>query len=221
MSFLDTYEPKNLNEFVFSDDKTFNTIQAYADGLTKQNLLLHGPYGTGKSTLGSLLPYAMTTDLQKPDLTTISGIDYKTHAKIGKQLNELVSVSGFNSDGRRYVVIDEVDRLYDEAQDFLAELLLRKKMSSFFILTTNRLTDVDGAIRSRCRNLRINPACENSWLPHAKRILSNEGYNFPDNDLLRLLKSVIGDNRVVLEALEDVCIARRQKVSSKIINLAS
>ena len=53
------YKATTLNDCVFANQTIQNRIQAYASGNLKGHLILHGPNGTGKSTIADLLPYAI------------------------------------------------------------------------------------------------------------------------------------------------------------------
>ena len=48
-----------ITHFVFPNNKVKATVMSYATGKNKKPLLLHGPNGTGKSKLSSLIPNAI------------------------------------------------------------------------------------------------------------------------------------------------------------------
>ncbi len=64
-AFTQKYAPQKLADVVFSDPFAELQIQQYVNGLTLKPLLLYGPYGTGKSTIAKLLPFAMVSDFKR------------------------------------------------------------------------------------------------------------------------------------------------------------
>lgn len=208
MSFAAKYQPKSISEFVFPTAHLERIIKAYTEGRTTTPLLLHGPYGTGKTTLGNLLPYAITNDLQKPDFKILDSSADRSEAKFRNKIDAFSLHYGRNKDGKRYVLIDEVDYLEPKAQQYLRGQINKLPGDLLYILTTNSLDRVDGAIRSRCCVEKVDPADENAWLARAQQILRTENCIVPDEKLLGLLSKAKGDNRKILDALEKVCITR-------------
>ena len=48
-------EPKSFHELVFESDTTREKLLKYADGKMQDNLVLHGPYGSSKSTIARII----------------------------------------------------------------------------------------------------------------------------------------------------------------------
>ena len=49
------YAPTNLNEVIYPNVAVQRRIQGYATGQLEGHMILHGPNGTGKTTLAGLL----------------------------------------------------------------------------------------------------------------------------------------------------------------------
>jgi replication-associated recombination protein RarA len=53
--FGNTYEPTTFDELIFEDDNTRKTLAEYAAGRRAGGILLHGPYGSAKSTVARMI----------------------------------------------------------------------------------------------------------------------------------------------------------------------
>ena len=204
IDFEKKYAPKTLDDVVFHDDQTRDTIFAYARGETARDLFLYGPVGTGKTTIAKLVPVAMVPDLQKPDLRLLNASDDRSLTSLRDKAKEFLKMSGFNSAGMRFVILDEVDGLDKKAADALRGMIDSKPNGSLYLLTTNYQHEVPEAIRSRCTCVRIDRTPAERWLPRARWIMEQEGCPRSDEKLLPVIEAAQGDNRRVLQNLQKV-----------------
>ena len=56
------HEPKHFCDLVFADTETQKRLQQYASNKRTKHIILHGDYGTGKSTIAKLLVQARDPD---------------------------------------------------------------------------------------------------------------------------------------------------------------
>ena len=76
-----------------------------------------------------------------------------------------------------------------------------------FILTTNNYTDIEPGVISRCQCIAFNAAPASSWLPLARRILSDSGLTgISDEQLLAVIETGKGSARDILDALISVVL---------------
>lgn len=213
-AFVQKYAPKNLADVVFSDPFAKAQIKQYADGLTLRPLLLHGPYGTGKSTIAELLPFAMVHNFQASDSKWLVGDVRKDFVSKITSIQNFTSNMSLNSAGLKVIVIDEFDNMDPSLQRSLKGHLDRFSNYLLFIFTTNNLKKVDGGIRSRCLRLHIGKAAPAVWLPRMRKILKAEKVTAPPKqNLLDMADASNGDCRELLSDLEDYVIRRRTQQS--------
>jgi DNA polymerase III delta prime subunit len=157
----------------------------------KTGILLHGTWGTGKTTLAELLPdllesahsgtwtgTAGTLPAQNPSHTQTEmfrcggGLSSTTIVQKVNDLNNRMPVWHFSR--HDYFVLDEVERLTIGAQQSLRSPMGLKRC--MFILTTNYLSKVDQGIINRCHVVEMNQATTTAaYLPLGQSILQKMG----------------------------------------------
>lgn len=201
------YRPTTLDEFVFADDKLKSKVEQYASGKCLTPLVLHGPHGTGKSLLTTLIPKAIEGRL--PEVTRITAEDLNTSKEIREKLTRpevFDRLFGPSMQSRSYTVIEEVNfnakakGAFRVALDDMAE---REQL----IITTNELDRMDSGLKSRAELVEVLPVPPDRFLLRAKEILLNEGIEINDLELLAVLFAVHNenpDNRGYYKALDAI-----------------
>jgi len=192
------YKATTLNDCVFANQTIQNRIQAYASGNLKGHLILHGPNGTGKSTIADLLPYA------------IDGQDAYIEPK---DFDDLINVkdlrnyleNGYFYWGKTYLVFHEFDDAKGSFSLFCKTIdKLQNKV--MMIITTNNPMKIHQSIRSRCNCISLPALTATDVLPRIQFILRAEGIHLPDIQVLAYLKSwdKHGDIRKYLDVVADL-----------------
>jgi DNA polymerase III delta prime subunit len=171
--------PNCLDDFLFSTPTDKRNLEFILSRKLpfpfggKTGILLHGTWGTGKSTLALLLPELIEAAYNATLLNsqTVGQITAPTpsHAQTkvfrcggGLSSVEIVKkINDFNNflpishkTQHDYFVFDEVDRLTSTAQQSLRSTLDLKRCMFFF--TTNYLSKVDPGIVNRCHLIEMN-----------------------------------------------------------------
>jgi DNA polymerase III delta prime subunit len=184
--YFKNYAPKNLNDVIYPNEAVRLRMQAYADGSLNGNLLLHGPNGTGKTTLANLLPSLIsgsgafiesrTADelIQTKNLT-----DYVRNA---------INMSGIWDGGQYYWILNEFDCVAGKTEK------LWNVMDQFgdmlrVIITTNEPMNVHKSIRSRCMEVHMPAVTPAAMFARADLLLKQEGLSLHDDQLMHYLKS--------------------------------
>ena len=211
------YRPKNLDEFVFANDRVERQIKRFANGKTTRPLVLHGPFGTGKSTVADLIPKAI--DGPNVRIDKVKAEDLNNSAEVRKKFYRERNFDNLfvpEGQSRHYTVVEEVN--FDpKAKGALRNTLDEMEGRDLVIFTTNELNKLDEGLLSRAEVVEIPPAKPERFLHRAKEILKAEGVELDDSSLLEVLEStydIFRDNRAYYKALDEIIEAFNEECSN-------
>jgi replication-associated recombination protein RarA len=203
------YSPNRITDVVWPNDMVKKKIMSYVDGANTLPLVLHGPYGTGKSLIASLIPRAI--DGEAVQIERINSDELNSAEAVrniynrGRQFDRLFVPAGQR---QTYTLIDEVE-IHKNAKHALRICLDEMQGRDLTIMTTNDLHKLDAAIQSRAEVLCIPPATPERFLPRAQFILRNEGIELPDATVSEVLDATYErhkDNRKYYAALDELIL---------------
>lgn len=172
---VDKYRSSKLEDYVFRNPLMKTKILEWiTDGSIDGHLLLTGSPGTGKTTLALMLMNILNVpapDWRKWNTSQNNGIDHIRSVIIP-------FASSMPQGEYRYIILDEADRLSQEAQDCLRAAMEDYSDQSRFILTGNKENLIDPALKSRMQRYHFDSLDKEEFLSRLVFILSEENISF-------------------------------------------
>lgn len=200
---VDKYRPKNLDELILPEDiKT--AIKGFIAKRDPPHLLLHGPPGTGKTSLAEVVAREIfgeyyTTSFFDSNASSERGLDF-VRQKI-KGLAQQVSLLG---ERFKIIFLDEADALTFDAQNALRRIIEESSSETRFFLSCNRVGKIIRPIRSRCFEIEFQPLGVEDLIEMLLEISLKEGLDLPPEQLREIVARSSGDARKAVGLLEAV-----------------
>ena len=229
--------PQTLEDFPYKKPASYETLCKLQNGKRKldfshtasgkKGIFLHGPNGTGKSTLANLLPAIFEVSHNFPSTPEagglgiiIGGTAYITSHKVSNS-NAISLVNGiqqrnglmgsYSPKGWRYEVIDEASQLTSHAQGAL-KALMDDAHCTIFIFVSNNELGFDSGLKSRCYCIEMGYASMKELVNRAQGMLSAGGVMLTEQvqqKVHRIAQNCGGDLRElgsgIEELLGDIC----------------
>lgn len=228
---MNSLAPNMLADFVLTSAHEQQTLELILSRRLpfpfngKSGILLHGVYGTGKTTLAQTLPGLLETAhegkynlaggvLHMPAaMAHLQSVEFNCGVanilKISSavaQLNQRLQF--FHWSQHDYIILDEIDRLTSAAQQSLRGLMDQRHLMYF--MTTNNLSKVDPAVINRCHLVEMNqPPQAAQYMPFVQHVQTHMGLpagSVTLSQVTAMSKTARGSMRVMSDLLVQHCL---------------
>jgi len=148
-----TSKPQTFADCVFAEEAIKQELATYAYSQLNGCVLLHGAYGTGKSTAVEMI--ARDRGATKSDIhyVHINGSQFDNIRKNGLLHNAMQW--GVINNQTPVLIVDEADVLSKDNHLWLRSFIDEWQHRALIMLTTNYIGNIDGSIRDRCDCMEV------------------------------------------------------------------
>lgn len=140
------YRPNTFDDYVFPSEEIKTKVEKWIEQGSFPNMILKGPWGTGKSTFAHIL--SQLFEIDPMDFMKINGSTENKIETVRERINPFTRKQA-KKNGFKLVLIEEGHRLTADAQSALFEII-EHRTHCRFIFTTNYPNKFAGALKSRC-----------------------------------------------------------------------
>lgn len=208
--------PKNINDIILP----LSVKEKFLGMVTKDNIpnmILHGPSGTGKTTVAVVL-----SEMTGRDTYYINGNKDSSIDILRGELTKFVTSCSFGDSDKKIVIIDEADAKGRNAmlQGALKSFIEEFSKSASFIFITNFINLMDKELLSRLQQIDFNFSQQEQielrrqFAKVILDILTKEGVEYDKKVLGFLVKKYFPDMRKCLNEIQNLASQDRLKDAS-------
>lgn len=195
---VEKYRPKNFDEYI-GNKELKEKAKEFIKKQDISNLLLEGPAGTGKSSLGNLLVKEIECDFKYINASNESGIE-----TVRTTIMQFCTTTGFSP--LKILFLDEFSEFSPNGQMALRSVMEQFSKHTRFILTCNSVERIIDPIRSRCQEFKVLPPSKDEVKHRCAEILEKEKVEYDTDELTATINFAYPDIRKCIQLLQQQTI---------------
>ena len=200
---VDKYRPRKLEDLILPE-KYMKAFREIVEKQSLPNLLLTGPPGGGKTTIGLVLASKHGVLQNKEDnLLFLNGSSRKVRSiKFVEDVIEPFLKTPPVQDKYKIVFLDEADNLTGDSYDSWRGVIEKyQKAYGRFIWTGNYLSEIPGPMQSRFTQYVFERIPKEYVYKYTENILKTEEIEFNEKDLNFVINNLYPDVRTIVNVL--------------------
>ena len=216
---VEKYRPKTIDDLVLPQEYSIK-FKEYIKNNDVPSLLLHGPPGTGKSSIARIITSKNgIIQNKKANVLTLNGSSRETRGIdfVSNVIEPFLKIPVAKPDKLKIVFIDEADYLTDHASHSLRAIIEKYSETNRFIFTCNYVSKIPDALQSRLTEYKFQLLPENIIIDFCKDILKQEDVEYDIQDIEYIISFMYPDIRKIIDILQKFSVGGRLKIDKNVI----
>lgn len=202
---VEKYRPDSLDEVIGNGD-VVDLLKKWVDDDSVPNLMFAGPAGVGKTASAVAFAKDKYGDDWKNHFLQLNASDDRGIDVVREEVKDFARLSTVSDHQFKLIFLDEADSLTRDAQPALRRIMEDYSDRTRFILSCNYPEQIIDPIQSRCSVLRMSPVGREKAHNRLVSVLENEGVEYNDDQIERIIERSDGDMRTAIHTLQSAVI---------------
>lgn len=204
MSYLtEKMAPHSLDEVVGNEPAVSKANYWLSAKDKHPTLLIHGPLGCCKTTIGEIIAKALGSPPRSPDCHQVPVSRYTVDNFRDITDNMGLGLFGQKQGAWEVYLFDEAHHIPAQAQAMLLAKAAKPPKQTVLIFITSEPQKLDPALRSRCQEFEVTTLTRSETVQLLERACKAEGVAVPEEVLKTIAKEVHGNPRNALIRLNE------------------
>jgi replication factor C small subunit len=203
MNWTEKYRPQTIGQ-VIGQPKLVADAETWIEKNDMPNVMLYGRPGIGKTTVAHILGNHFLGDAKPDDFLEINASQDRKLETVRETISNFCANKSYVDSKFKIVLLDEIEGMTRDSQRALKRTMERFQ-NVRFVITCNDPYGVDDALRSRCANYLLQPIPSDVQVQRLGDIIADEGADFDEDSVLRIVDYCGGDFRRAINELQ-ACI---------------
>lgn len=207
LPWVEKYRPTIIDNII-GNKNIKEALNSYLKQKTLPHLLLHGPSGTGKTSIINSYARQAYKDYYNMMVLQINASEERGIEIIrNKVKNFVITKCIYKVQPFKLVILDEADSMTFSAQSMLRRIIEDYTENARFCLICNKVKNIDLAIQSRCTQFKFSNLPKDEMKNAIITICKDNKIKYTDDGLDFLIKISRGDMRKAINNLQSITMS--------------